>query len=109
LAFTFQNKRLGYDNIAAGSATGFERVVPGGGPGDGTTKLSKDSGGNTSTSNLAVGRFENVIRQPSTNDNTQEETTDTSNTSYVGYTSGTSCTSNFLESLGSSNIPGNVS
>jgi hypothetical protein len=109
MAFTFQNKRLGYDNIAAGSATGFERVIAGGGPGDSTTKLSKDSGGNTSTSSLAVGRFENVIHNLTTADNSVEETAITSNTSYTGYTSGTSVTSNFLEGLGSSNIPGMTS
>lgn len=38
MAYTFRSKRLGYDNIAAGSATGFERVIAGGGPGDATTK-----------------------------------------------------------------------
>jgi len=109
MAFTFQNKRVGYDNIAAGSAAGFERVIAGGGPGDCTTKVNKDSGGNTSTSVLAIGRFENTIKIPSSDQNNAEETTLTSNTSHTGYTSGTSVTSNFGENLGSSNIPGNVS
>jgi hypothetical protein len=109
MAFTFQNRRYGYDNIAPGSATGFERVVPGGGPGDSTTKYSKDSGGNTSTSVLAIGRRENWIKQPTTDDNTVQETIATSNTSHTGYTSGTSVTSVFLEQFGSSDIPGNVS
>lgn len=109
MAFTFQNRRLGYDNIANGSATGFERVVPGGGPGDSTTKYSRDSGGNTSTSALAVGRRENVIRVPSTDDNNQEETTNTSATAHTRMTSDTSSTSVFYENLGSSNIAGNVS
>lgn len=43
MAFTFQSKRLGYDNIANGSATGFERVIAGGGPGDSTTKQSAET------------------------------------------------------------------
>lgn len=45
MAFTFRSKRLGYDNIAAGSATGFERVIDGGGPGDATTKESGETRG----------------------------------------------------------------
>jgi hypothetical protein len=109
MAFTFQNRRLGYDNIAVGSATGFERVIAGGGPGDGTTKPSKESGGNTSTSVLAIARRENFFRLPSTNDNTVQETILTSNTSHTGATSGTSYSSVFYEALGSSNIAGNVS
>jgi hypothetical protein len=109
MAYTFQNRRLGYDNIAVGSATGFERVVPGGGPGDGTTRPGKDSGGNTSTSVLAIARREMSIRLPSSDDNTVEETRLTSNTSHTGNTSGTSYSSVFYESLGSSDIAGNVS
>ena len=109
MGFTFQNRRLGYDNIAVGSATGFERVVPGGGPGDSTTRPSRDSGGNTSTSALAIGRRENVIRQPVSDDASVEETKLTSNTSHTQMTSGTSSTSVNYEGLGSSDILGNVS
>lgn len=99
MAFTYRNKRLGYDNIANGSATGLENaVVAGTGIGE-TTRPNLDSGGNTSTSALAVGRRENVIRQPSTNDNHVQETHDTSNTSHTGETSGTSHTSVFQENL----------
>ena len=47
MAFTFKSKRLGYDNIANGSAAGFERVVPGGGPGDATTREQADTLGST--------------------------------------------------------------
>ncbi len=100
MAFTFQNKRLGYDNIAAGSATGQERVVPGGGPGDGTSQTDRDKNTGTSTSPLALARLENWIKQPSTDDNNAQETHDTSSTSHTGYTSGTSRSSNFMEKLG---------
>ncbi len=100
MAFTWKNKRYGYDNIAAGSAAGMERVVAGTTvPGE-TTRPSLDSGGNTSTSVLAVGRRENLIRLPSSDDNTVQETLLTSNTSHTGYTSGTSITSVFAERLG---------
>jgi hypothetical protein len=43
VAFTAKSKRVGYDNIANGSATGFERVIAGGGRGDSTTKESNDT------------------------------------------------------------------
>jgi len=112
MAFTFRNKRFGYDNIASGSATGQEHIVVAGNvtaSGDCTTRPSKDAGGNTSTSVLAIGRRENLIRLPSSDDNTQEESTITTNTSYTGQTSGTSATSVFYEGLGSSNVFGNVS
>jgi hypothetical protein len=43
MAYTLKSKRLGYDNIAAGSAAGFERVIAGAGtPGDSTTKESAE-------------------------------------------------------------------
>lgn len=45
MAFTFRSRRQGYDNIANGSASGFERVVPGGGAGDATTRESVDNRG----------------------------------------------------------------
>lgn len=101
MAFTWKNKRYGYDNIAAGSAAGIEKVVAGATtqPGE-TTRPSLDSGGNTSTSALALGRRENLIKQQTTDDNTVQETKDTSNTSHTGMTSGTSSTSVFYERLG---------
>ncbi len=55
MAYTLKSKRLGYDNIAAGAAAGFERVVQGSAaPGDATTKeaidhfVTSDVGTNTS-------------------------------------------------------------
>jgi hypothetical protein len=48
---------------------------------------------------LAIGRRENVIKQPTTDDNTVQETIATSNTSHTGYTSNTSVTSVFAEKL----------
>lgn len=100
MAFTYRNKRSGYDNIAVGSATGLENaVVAGTGRGE-TTRPNLDSGGNTSTSTLAIGRRENSVRQPSTDDNTVQETKDTSNTSHTGDTSNSSNTSVLRENVG---------
>lgn len=45
MAYTQKSKRLGYDNIANGSAAGFERVIAGGGVGDSTTKESNETRG----------------------------------------------------------------
>lgn len=100
MAFTWKNKRYGYDNIANGSATGIEKHTGATSiPGE-TTRPNLDSGGNTSTSVLAVGRRENTIKQCTSDDNCANETLDTSNTSHVGHTSGTSITSVFPERVG---------
>lgn len=46
MAFTHKSRRIGYDNIANGSATGVERIIAGSGAfGDGTTKEAIDTFG----------------------------------------------------------------
>ncbi len=107
MAFTFKSKRLGYDNIAAGSAAGKELIVVAGGDGDGeTTRLTLSQRG-TSTSNLSQGMPERVIGAKAgtvTDWNTPAQhprptSSGTSDTS-PWVTSGTSDTSAFPERLG---------
>lgn len=76
MAFTFRSKRLGYDNIAEGSATGVERHNAGS-SGE-TTRLTLDQRG-SSTSALSQGMPEMLVD---------------------GWTSGTSFTSQFPEIVG---------
>src|ERR1700752_3366687 len=101
MAFTYKNKRLGYDNIANGSAAGFERHNAGTSPSE-TSAPNRDSGGNTSTSMLAIGRRENVVHNPTTDDYLvgipRANSSDIASTS--GYTSETSSTSVFPEKVG---------
>ena len=92
MAFTVKSKRLGYDNIATGSATGRERIVPGGGEGDSTTK---ESGENRSASYVANRHQELIMGmggatssgawtgEPSSA-TTPYRTSDTSDTSAIG-------------------------
>lgn len=100
MAFTYRNKRRGYDNIASGSAAGFERHNTGTSHSE-TSRPSLDSGGNTSTSVLAVGQRQNAVWQPTTNDNViGHPNCDTSGTAATsGWTSGTSSTSVFPENI----------
>lgn len=100
MAFTYKNKRVGYDNIAPGSAAGWEHVVVAGNVSPPSTAVNLESGGNTSTSVLALGRRENLIKAPTTDDNHVQETALTSGTTHTGYTSGTSVTSSFPETVG---------
>ena len=102
MAFTFQSKRLGFDNIAVGSATGIERHVVGGGPGDATTRISRD--GITAGSSTLELHVNAGLVSANSLINTGGPTTDrvsgdipgsTSNSSF--YTSDTSWTSKFPE------------
>ena len=98
-AFTFKSKRLGYDNISVGNASGLENaVVAGTGIGE-TTRLTLSQRG-TSTSVLSQGMPERVITLPVSDGSNAEETRLTSNTSHTGMTSGTSDTSGFRENIG---------
>ena len=100
MAFTYKSKRFAYDNISVGNATGKEFIIAAGASdGDFTTRPNKDSGGNTSTSVLAIARRENLIKggNESTNDYPQVPG-QTSATS--GHTSGSSLTSSFPENVG---------
>lgn len=96
MAFVYRNKRLGYDSISTGNASGQERHVDGGG-GIETTRTVIDSGGNTSTSALAVAMRENVIHNPTSAD--QLAGIDTSTAPSSGYTSGSSFSSAIHELL----------
>lgn len=95
-AFTYKSRRLAYDNIASGSAAGRENIIAAGESptGDFTTKPNADSGGNTSTSVLAIARQERLIRNGSS-----DSTGQTSN-NISEYTSETSISSNFPEVVG---------
>src|SRR5262245_38382852 len=99
MAFTFKDRRLGYDNIAIGSATGQERVIEGGGVGDATTRTNLDSGGNTSTAALAIAKRENMIRQDGDSTNDYPPTPGATSAS-SGHTSNTSLSSVFPEVVG---------
>lgn len=94
MAFTYQNRRLAYDHIATGSATGQERCTGGALTtqlGE-TTRSTLGNSGNASTSALAIAQRENVVHDPTTNDwlvgMTRSQSSDIASTS--GYTSGTS-------------------
>mgnify|MGYP001595141356 CR=1 FL=1 len=99
MAFTFRSKRLGYDNISVGNATGLENaVVAGTGRGE-TSRLALDSRGNTSTSALAEGAPEHTITDGVSDDvRTGQASSDLNPGS--NHTSGTSNTSKFVERLG---------
>ena len=101
MAFTYKSKRMAYDNISVGNATGRENIIAAGESptGDFTTAPSRDSGGNTSTSVLAIARRENLIADPNrVSDDVPIVPGSTSATS--GYSSGTSVTSSFPEVVG---------
>ena len=64
MAFTYQNKRCAYDNIANGSATGIERIVDGTARGFGTPSLtSRDGYDNVATSDVATSYTLNRVRE----------------------------------------------
>ena len=115
MAYTLKSKRMAYDNIANGSATGIERIVSGsaadgdraGGVGatpgvDSTTRECFDNVMGTSTDGLNTSIIANrmlelVAGAQSTDSNTNNEPTSATT---PGYTSGTSFTSAVGELLG---------
>lgn len=102
MAYTYKDRRRGYDNIANGSAAGFEIHNAGAASHSESSLHNLDANTNTSTSALALGKRENVIRVPTSNDNVSigglDQSTDAAATS--GWTSGTSRTSVFYEVVG---------
>lgn len=102
--FVYKGKRRAYDNIASGSATGRENIIAAGespnGDFAGPNRPDKETGGNTSTSALALLRTENQVANHAnlSSGDYPEIPGSTSGTS--GWTSGTTKTSAFPENVG---------
>ena len=64
MAYTRNNKRMAYDNIANGSATGIERIVDGTARAGGTIDVtSRDGYDNVATSDVATSYTANRVRE----------------------------------------------